>query len=42
MSSVKNIKAFNTYLIGEKNIYPKYYAWWDEKNQVVEIHKYNK
>lgn len=30
----KEIKKF---FINENNIYPKFYAWWDENNQKVEI-----
>jgi hypothetical protein len=35
----KNIEAL---FINEKNIYPKVYAWWDDKNQEVQVFKYIK
>jgi hypothetical protein len=33
----KDIKKF---FINENNIYPKYYAWWDEITEKVEIYLY--
>lgn len=34
----KIIKELETLFISEKNIYPNYYAWWDElNNQVIKL-----
>jgi hypothetical protein len=42
-SKFKNIKIekeINKFFINENNIYPKYYVWWDEINEKVEIFLY--
>lgn len=33
----KEVKKF---FINEKNLYPKFYAWWDEEEEKVEIFLY--
>tara|TARA_Y100000389_G_C17376786_1_gene472114 strand:+ start:676 stop:966 length:291 start_codon:yes stop_codon:yes gene_type:complete len=38
--NVKIEKEINKFLINENNIYPKYYVWWDEYNERVEIFLY--
>jgi hypothetical protein len=37
---VKIEKEIEKFIINEKNIYPKFYAWWDEVNENVEIFLY--
>ena len=37
---IKIKKEIKNFLINENNIYPKFYAWWDEHNQKVEIFLY--
>jgi len=37
---VKIEKEIEKFIINEKNIYPKFYAWWDEINETVEIFLY--
>lgn len=37
---IKIDKEIDSFFINEKNIYPKFYAWWDEKNEKVEIFLY--
>lgn len=37
---VKVEKEIEKFIINEKNIYPKFYAWWDEVNENVEIFLY--
>lgn len=41
IKKVKINKDINCLFIHENNIYPKFYAWWDESNQQVLILKYN-
>jgi len=38
--NVKIEKEINKFFINENNIYPKYYVWWDEINEKVEIFLY--
>ena len=33
-------KEINKLIINENNIYPKFYAWWDENKETVEIYLY--
>jgi len=40
IKKVKINKDLNTVFIHEKNIYPNFYAWWDEINKQVLIFKY--
>lgn len=40
IKKVKINRDLNTVFIHEKNIYPKFYAWWDENNKQVLILKY--
>ena len=40
IKKVRINKDLNTVFIHEKNIYPKFYAWWDENNKQVLIFKY--
>lgn len=40
IKKVKLDKSFDIYFIHEKNITPKFYAWWDEETKNVEIYKY--
>jgi hypothetical protein len=37
---IKVEKEIEKFIINEKNIYPKFYAWWDEVNENVEIFLY--
>ena len=37
---VKIEKEIEKFIINEKNIYHKFYAWWDEVNENVEIFLY--
>tara|TARA_B100000927_G_scaffold217126_1_gene177308 strand:+ start:327 stop:617 length:291 start_codon:yes stop_codon:yes gene_type:complete len=37
---IKIENELKKFLLSEKNIYPKFYAWWDEHNQKVEIFSY--
>tara|TARA_Y100000389_G_scaffold203252_1_gene251073 strand:+ start:4023 stop:4313 length:291 start_codon:yes stop_codon:yes gene_type:complete len=37
---IKIDNELNKFFINEKNIYPKFYAWWDEHSQKVEIFSY--
>lgn len=37
---IKIEKEINNFFINENNIYPKYYAWWDEDNEKVDIFLY--
>jgi hypothetical protein len=34
---IKIEKEISIFFINEKNIYPKFYAWWDEDSEKVEI-----
>lgn len=34
-------KAIETYFISPQNLYPKFYAWWDEINLAMTRHKYS-
>ena len=38
--NIEITKEANRFIINEKNIYPKFYAWWDEDNKKVEIFLY--
>ena len=38
--NIKIEKEINKFFISEKNIYPKFYAWWEEQNEKVEIFLY--
>jgi CRISPR/Cas system-associated endonuclease Cas3-HD len=33
-------KEINKFFINENNLYPKFYAWWDEEEEKVEIFLY--
>jgi hypothetical protein len=33
-------KQINNFFINENNIYPKFYAWWNEDEEIVEILNY--
>ena len=37
---IKVEKEIEKFIINEKNIYPKFYDWWDEVNENVEIFLY--
>jgi hypothetical protein len=39
---IKLNKEIKKFLINENNVYPKFYAWWDELNEKVEIILYEK
>lgn len=41
IKKVKINRDLKTVFIHEKNIYPKFYAWWDDDNKQVLILKYN-
>jgi|TARA_R110000803_G_scaffold177855_1_gene240264 hypothetical protein len=34
---IKIEKEISAFFINEKNIYPKFYAWWDRESEKVEI-----
>ncbi len=38
--NIKLEKEIKKFFISETNIYPKFYAWWDDYNQKVEIFLY--
>lgn len=41
LSKKANVKnGIEKFFISENNIYPKFYAWWDEENNEVIILKY--
>lgn len=39
-SKIKISQELENLFISEKNLYPNYYAWWDEENNQVIKHKY--
>ena len=39
-SKIKILEELEKLFISEKNIYPNYYAWWDEVNTQVVKYKY--
>jgi hypothetical protein len=38
--NIKLEKEIKNFFINETNIYPKFYAWWDEHSEKVEIFLY--
>jgi len=40
VNKIKIVQELEKFFISEKNLYPKYYAWWDEINNQVIKHKY--
>lgn len=38
--NIKIEKEINKFFISETNIYPKFYAWWEEQEKKVEIFLY--
>ena len=39
-SKIKISQELENLFISENNLYPNYYAWWDEENNQVIKHKY--
>ena len=40
-NKIKINKEIEKFFISEKNIYPHFYAWWNNETQEVEINKYD-
>ena len=40
INKIKITEELEKLFISEKNLYPNYYAWWDESNTQVIKHKY--
>lgn len=40
INKIKISEELEKLFISEKNLYPNYYAWWDENNNQVIKHKY--
>ena len=40
LNKIKIITELEKFFISEKNLYPNYYAWWDEANAQVAKYKY--